>query len=214
MDSGNLSQADKYLLYGLLLKKKRNPSEERKLISIMRSSRQLDEKIEAIMSLAEVADKRVSRKPGAERQGSARPPRKRRLGALVVDLHPELTKLLKKCSLKRRFTFTTVAESFDVVHLLRRLAVELVIVNENLSDEDQLRYYEICRAVQPHVRIIYLSSPPRPLPADPLFRRATRYVAKPISIKTLEETVAELLAPRFNHRGKAVPDNPQAAGDS
>ena len=31
MDSRNLSQADRHVLYGLLLKKKRSPAEERKL---------------------------------------------------------------------------------------------------------------------------------------------------------------------------------------
>lgn len=200
MDIGNLSKADKYLLYGLLLKKKSTPAEERKLVPIMRSSLDLDEKIEAIMALGDETDKRTARRDrrdkrpareGSERRG------KKRTSALVVDIHPELTKLLKKCSLKRQFVFTRIGESFDAVHLLRRLGTKLIVINENLSDEDYPRYFEICRAIEPGVKIIYLGSPPRPLPSDPIFRKSTRFVPKPISINRLEETARELLGPVY-----------------
>jgi hypothetical protein len=200
MDIGNLSKADKYLLYGLLLKKKSTPAEERKLVSIMRSSLDLDEKIEAIMALGDETDKRTARRDrrdkrpareGSERRG------KKRTSALVVDIHPELTKLLKKCSLKRQFVFTRIGESFDAVHLLHRLGTKLIVINENLSDEDYPRYFEICRAIEPGVKIIYLGSPPRPLPSDPIFRKSTRFVPKPISINRLEETTRELLGPVY-----------------
>ena len=200
MDIGNLSKADKYLLYGLLLKKKRSPAEERKLVPIMRSSLDLDEKIEAIMALGDETDKRTARrgrgdkrpaKEGSDRRG------KKRTSALVVDIHPELTKLLKKCSLKRRFVFTRIGESFDAVHLLRRLGTKLIVINENLSDEDYPRYFEICRAIESGVKIIYLGSPPRPLPPDPIFQKSTRFVPKPISINRLEETARELLGPVY-----------------
>ena len=200
MDIGNLSKADKYLLYGLLLKKKRTPAEERKLVPIMRSSLDLDEKIEAIMALGDETDKRTARRDrrdkrpareGSERRG------KKRTSALVVDIHPELTKLLKKCSLKRQFVFTRIGESFDAVHLLRRLGTKLIVINENLSDEDYPRYFEICRAIEPGVKIIYLGSPPRPLPSDPIFRKSTRFVPKPISINRFEETTRELLGPVY-----------------
>jgi hypothetical protein len=197
MDSGNLSQADKHLLYGLLLKKQRSPSEERKLVAIMRGSLNLDEKIEAIMALGEAAEKKGSRRRLAAEKPSRPTTGRRKNGAVVVDLHPELTKLLKKSSLRRRFSFTTIGESFDVVHLLRRLSVELIVVNENLSDEDHLRYFEICRAVQPNIKVVYLGAPPRPLPADPLFRKFTRYVAKPINLRSLEEAVRDLLDQRL-----------------
>jgi hypothetical protein len=196
MDIANLSRADKYLLYGLLLKKKRTPAEERNLVPIMRSSRDLDEKIEAIMALGDETDKRSARRG----RGEKRPARegsegkgKRRTSALVVDIHPELTKLLKKCSLKRRFVFTRIGESFDAVHLLRRLGTKLIVINENLADEDYPRYFEICRAIEPGVKIIYLGSPPRPLPSDPIFRKSTRFIPKPININRLEETARELL---------------------
>ena len=200
MDIGNLSKADKYLLYGLLLKKKSTPAEERKLVSIMRSSLDLDEKIEAIMALGDETDKRTARRDRGDkrpaREGSERRGKKR-TSALVVDIHPELTKLLKKCSLKRQFVFTRIGESFDAVHLLRRLGTKLIVINENLSDEDYPRYFEICRAIEPGVKIIYLGSPPRPLPSDPIFRKSTRFVPKPISINRLEETARELLGPVY-----------------
>jgi hypothetical protein len=200
MDIGNLSKADKYLLYGLLLKKKSTPAEERKLVSIMRSSLDLDEKIEAIMALGDETDKRTARRDRGDkrpaREGSERRGKKR-TSALVVDIHPELTKLLKKCSLKRQFVFTRIGESFDAVHLLHRLGTKLIVINENLSDEDYPRYFEICRAIEPGVKIIYLGSPPRPLPSDPIFRKSTRFVPKPISINRLEETTRELLGPVY-----------------
>lgn len=200
MDIGNLSKADKYLLYGLLLKKKSTPAEERKLVPIMRSSLDLDEKIEAIMALGDETDKRTARRDRGDkrpaREGSERRGKKR-TSALVVDIHPELTKLLKKCSLKRQFVFTRIGESFDAVHLLRRLGTKLIVINENLSDEDYPRYFEICRAIEPGVKIIYLGSPPRPLPSDPIFRKSTRFVPKPISINRLEETARELLGPVY-----------------
>jgi hypothetical protein len=200
MDIGNLSRADKYLLYGLLLKKKRTPAEQRKLIPIMRSARDLDEKIEAIMALGDETDKRTPRQGRADKRAveekSARRG-KRRTSALVVDIHPELTKLLKKCSLKRRFVFTRIGESFDAVHLLRRLETKLIVVNENLSDEDYPRYFEICRAIEPGLKIIFLGSPPRPLPADPIFRKSARFVPKPISINRLEESARDLLGPDY-----------------
>ena len=86
MDSGNLSQADKYLLYGLLLKKKRSHTEDRKLIAIMRSSRDLDEKIEAILALGEEIGKKDPRRSRAGRRpetaGSAN--RTRKMGFLKM----------------------------------------------------------------------------------------------------------------------------------
>jgi hypothetical protein len=194
MDSGNLSQADKHLLYGLLLKKRRSPAEYRKLIPIMRSSRDLDEKIEAILALGE---EQGGKEPGRSRarqgpdgSGAAR---NKKISALVVDVYPELAKLLKKSSLKRRFAFTRIGESLDAVHLLRRLDCRLIVINESLSDDEVSRYFEICRAVQPGIKIVYLSPPPRSLPEDPVLGSSTRFVPKPISISRIEESVVQLL---------------------
>jgi len=196
MDSGNLSQADKHLLYGLLLKKKRSPAEDRRLFAIMRSPRDLDEKIEAILALSEETERKQPRRFRTGKQGgssgSARKAKKKG-SALVVDVYPELAKLLKKSSLKRRFVFTRIGESFDAIYLLRRLETKLLIITENLSDEDYPRFFEICRAVQPGIKIIYLSSPPRSLRMDPTFSRSIRFVPKPISISRIEESAGQLL---------------------
>jgi len=192
MDSGNLSQADKYLLYGLLLKKKRSSAEDRKLITIMRSSLDLDEKIEAILTLGEESEKKESRRSRSRPGGTGSAGRKK-TSALIVDVYPELTKLLKKSSLKRRFAFTRIGESYDAIYLLRRLEPGLLIINENLTDDDYPRYFEICRAVQPGIKIIYLSSAPHSLRRDPYFSRSTRFIPKPISISRIEESVGELL---------------------
>jgi len=195
-DSGNLSLADKHLLYGLLLRKKRAPAEERKLFAIMRSSRDLDGKIEAILALGEQPEKRQTRRSGTgRRSGAADAARrtKKRRNALVVDVYPELAKLLKKSSLKRRFVFNRIGECFDAIHLLRRLETRLLVINENLSDDEYLRFFEICRAVQPGCKIIYLSSPPRSFRRDPSFDKSVRFIPKPINIARIEECVGQLL---------------------
>jgi hypothetical protein len=195
-ESGNLSQADKHLLYGLLLKKKRTPAEYRKLYAIMRSGRNLDEKIEAILTLGEEGEKPQARGSRAGRSTGAEDSEKRgkkKRSALVVDIYPELTKLLKKSSLKRRFVFTRIGESFDAIHLLRRLNARLLIISENLSDDDFPRFLEICRAVQPGIKIVYLSTPPRSLQADPVFEKSARFVPKPINIGRLEQAIGDLL---------------------
>ena len=122
MDSGNLSQADKYLLYGLLLKKKRSPAQDRKLIAIMRSPRDLDEKIEAILALGDQTEEKDPRRSRTGRRPDTDgTTRKKKTSALVVDVHQELARLLKNSSLKKRFVFTRIGESLDAIHLLRRL---------------------------------------------------------------------------------------------
>ncbi len=201
MDIGDLSDADKYLLYGLLLKKKRSQAQERKIVHIMRSALDLDGRIEAILNLQEDRNPRSAR----NRDRAARPGRAadggrggagaagKRAGALVVDVHPELTRLLKKSSLKRRLAFTRIGESFDAVHLLRKLETRLIVLNEVLPDGELGRYFEICNAIQPGVKVILLGSPPRRLSGDPPFRHTVRFVPKPLSISRLEETAWELL---------------------
>jgi hypothetical protein len=200
MDSMNLSQADKFLLYGLLLKKRRSPAEDRRLMAIIRSPRDLDQKIEAILALGEESEKKRSRRLRGSRRawdsGSSGRARKKR-NALVVDVHPELTKLLKKSSLKRRFIFTRIGESYDAIHLMRRLEARLLIISEHLSDDEIPRFFEICRAVQPGVKVIFLCTPPQSLRRDPVFFKSNRFIPKPISVSRIEESVEELLGPNY-----------------
>ena len=200
MDINNLSEADKYLLYGLLLKKPRSSDLDRKALAIARSSRSLDGKIEAILNLqAPVEDggpKARSRRPGKagtdEEPGGGRRG-KRRKTAVVIDVYPEVTRLLSKCSLKRALSFTRVGESFDALYLLRKFDVRLLIINESLPAEECARYYEICRAIEPRVRIIYLLPPPERRGGSQDYRRYTRFVPKPINIDLLDRTARDLL---------------------
>jgi hypothetical protein len=193
MDIGNLSDADKYLLYGLLLKKKRSPAQEKKIFHIMRSSLDLDGRIEAILDLQEDGSQRSPHRRDRAGRSEQAAGGGKRAGALVVDVYPELTRLLKKSSLKRRLIFTRIGESFDTVHLLRKLETRLIVLNETLPDEELGHFFEICNAIQPGIKVIFLSSPPRRLPADSQFRRAVRFVPKPLNISRLEETAWELL---------------------
>jgi hypothetical protein len=201
MDINNLSEADKYLLYGLLLKKPRSTDLDKKALAIARSSRTLDEKIEAILDLQESAQKRPRARreqppdgeiPKGGAEGPRRKPRSRKT-AVVIDIYPEVTRLLSKCSLKRSLSFVRVGESFDALFLLRQQDVRLIVINENLPAEECARYYEICRAIEPRVRIIYLIAPPERKSGSQDYRRHTRFVPKPINIDLLDRTARELL---------------------
>ena len=76
MDVQHLSEADLHLVYGLLLKKRRSPSQDRKVLSIMRSEMDLPAKIQAIEKVSRVqvlelgggpADGRAQGRAAAER---------------------------------------------------------------------------------------------------------------------------------------------------
>ena len=202
MDINNLSEADKYLLYGLLLKKPRSSDLDRKALTIARSSRSLDEKIEAILNLqAPPADggrgaESGEAQAGGRQQGQPRDSGrrgKRRKTAVVIDVYPEVTRLLSKCSLKRSLSFTRVGESYDALYLLRKLDVRLVIINENLRADECARYYEICKAIEPRVRVIYLLPTPEHRGGSRDYQLYTRFVPKPINIDLLDRTARDLL---------------------
>ena len=205
MDINNLSDADKYLLYGLLLKKPRSGELDRKALAIARSDRSLDEKIEAILDLQAPPretgrSRREHSSESSDRAGKTggRPAvsgrrSKRRRSAVVIDVYPEVTRLLSKCSLKRELDFTRVGESLDAIYLLRKLDVRLIIMNESLPPEECSRYYEICKAIEPRVRIIFLLAPPEHRGGSRDYRRHTRFIPKPINIDLLDRTARDLL---------------------
>ena len=201
MDLSSLSEADAHLVYGLLLKKRRSRAQDRKVLSIVRSSMELAEKIQAIVNVTRVQVRDFSGSSG----GRSRTPRpvpapawqgRKRATALVIDTRTEITRLLKKCSLKRELFFTRAGERFDALHLVMQLRPRLVVVNESFEkDEEYPRYFEICRAIVPGIRIVYLGSPPSgPLKATPQFYNYTRFLPKPLNIGKLEESVRALLA--------------------
>jgi hypothetical protein len=195
-----LPDADRHLIYGLLLRKKRTRAQERRVLSIVRSSMELTAKIEAILKITraqvlELPDMPPGGSPGPGRflPDKARRMKKRK-AVLVVDVRAELTSLLKKCPLKREISFSRIGERFDAIHLIRNLQARLIIVNEGFSSaEEYVRYFEICRAIEPAIRIIFLGEPAHPSDGSPAFRAATRSLPKPLNIENLEESVKELL---------------------
>ncbi len=195
-----LPEADKHLIYGLLLKKKRSRAQERRVLSIVRSSMDLAAKIEAILKITRAQVLELPESHAEENQGPGRIldralPMKKRKSVLIVDVRAELTSLLKKCSLKRELSFSRIGERFDAVHLIRSLRSRLIIVNESFSaEEEYARYFEICRAIEPGIRIIFLGRPAHPPEGSPAFRAATRSLPKPLNIERLEESVRELLS--------------------
>jgi hypothetical protein len=197
-----LPEADKHLIYGLLLKKKRSRAQERRVLSVVRSSMELAAKIEAILKIARVHVLELPERHTEESQGPGRildraPRMKKRTAVLVVDVRSDLIGLLKKCPLKRELSFSRIGERFDAIHLIRSLRSRLIIVNESLSaEEEYARYFEICRAIEPGVRIIFLGESSHPPEASPAFRAGTRFLPKPLNVERLEESVRELLGIR------------------
>jgi ActR/RegA family two-component response regulator len=194
-----LPEADKHLIYGLLLKKRRSRAQERRVLSIVHSSLELAAKIEAILKITraqvlELPDSHNEEIPGTGRMRDRAQPGKKRKAVLVVDVRAELTTLLKKCALKRELSFSRIVERFDAMHLIRSLRSRLIIVNESFStDEEYTRYFEICRAIEPEIRIIFLGGPAQLPEWSPAFQAAARSLAKPLNIERLEESVRELL---------------------
>ena len=198
MDVQHLSEADLHLVYGSLLKKKRSPSQERKVLSIVRSDMELPARIQALVKLSRVQVPGIGSAPVNERSrrpAAERSTKQKRRPALVIDIRAEVTRLLKKCSLKRDLVFTRAGERFDALDLVARLRPRLIIVNEVFDKEEEYaRYFEICRAIEPGVRIVYLGAPGRTPKSTPTFHALARFLPKPLNIGKLEQTVRALLS--------------------
>ncbi len=189
----DLPEADKHLIYGLLLKKKRSGAQERKVLSIVRSSMDLGGKIQAILGVTRAQILREPERAAPPARDFGRGPSKMQ-NALVVDARAEIARLLKKCPLKREISFTRIGERYDAVHLIGTLRTRLIIVNEVLpTEEEYSRYFEICRVIEPGVRIIFLGQPAKPVQAGPAFEKNTRFLSKPLNIGRLEESARDLL---------------------
>ena len=198
MDMRKLSDADKYLLYGLLLRKRRSAEAERQVLEIMRSSLSLDGKIEAILKLHEetpvsAGEEGLSLSASSDSREPAR--RKRRKQAVVLDPYPEVTRLLSKCSLRWDLDFSQAGSRKQALYLVRKLRAGLVICNLNLPPEEYpLLYEEACKR-QRNVKIVFLcpTQPEDPVEDSPAFKENTRLVPKPINLDRLESAVRELL---------------------
>jgi len=194
MDFSGLPEADQHLVYGLLLKKKRSRAQERKVLSVVRSEKSLAEKITTIVGLdrVKVLDLAVG-SPAASATRSPAVQRKRK-AALVVDTRQEILRLLKKCTLKRDLAFSRADERYDALNLVLQTRARLVVVNEVFDKpEDYVRYFEICRAIVPGVRMVFLGQPPAVPEPSAHFAAATRFLPKPLNMGKLEEAVRTLM---------------------
>jgi CheY-like chemotaxis protein len=194
MDIRKLCEADRYLLYGLLLRKKRPPEAELRVMEIMRSQVSLDDKIEAILKVqrklpggeANEAESLLGR--AAEAPPASRRPARKHKQAVVADLHPEVTRLLNKSSSRWGLEFTQAESEKQALYLVRKLRARLLIGNLGQTAEKQEGFFRECRERQPRLKAIFLCTEDCPAPTPDVF-----YLPKPISVPGIEEAVRKLL---------------------
>ncbi|MBA7630988.1 hypothetical protein ES703_38515 [subsurface metagenome] len=197
MDIEKLSEADKYLLLGLILKKNRSEDVDRKALKIIRSSQSLDRKIEGLLLLNrqinggenETDSQTLTDYKGLE--GKDLEARKRST-ILIIDPHPEITRILKNSSLRHSFTFIWGQDSIKGLLLLKEYQVKIVIVNQNASLKDYYRFYEIIRGIKPKVSIIFLCKRVQRNVESYSFKENIRLLYKPININIIEDNICEL----------------------
>jgi len=198
MDIRRLSEADKYMLYGLLLRKKRPADAELRVLEIMRAPLSLDQKIDAILALHRQLP---GASPGEEeetvellRPGFPGRRRKRRLRAVVADPYPEVTRLLSKCSLRWDLEFVQGENAKQALYLLRKLRARLLVCNLPMPPEEREGFARECRKRQSQVRLIFLAAA---VPGEraPEAGPANLYqvLPKPINLNQVSETLRELL---------------------
>jgi hypothetical protein len=194
MDINKLSDADKYMLYGLLLKKKRPPEAELRVLEIMRSPLGLDRKIDAILRLHREL-------PGGAEEEVAQlvqpspVPRKRRLRAVVADPYPEVTGMLARCSLRGFLEFVQAENAKQALYLVRKLRARLLVCNLPLAPAERSSFFLDCRKRQPRLKVIFLraeAADDGELATEP----DARMLPKPINLNQVSEAVRELLEPR------------------
>jgi hypothetical protein len=213
MDIRRLSDADKYMLYGLLLRKRRPADAELRVLEIMRAPLTLDQKIDAVLALhrelpgsspeEEEATAELLR-PGygaglrAGYGAGLRPGypgrRKRKLRAVVADAYPEVTRLLSKCSLRWDLEFVQGENARQALYLVRKLRARLLVCNLPLPPEQREGFARECRKRQSQVRLIFLAAPtPGEKGPEAGLPSLCRVLPKPINLNQLSEAVRELL---------------------
>ncbi len=205
MDIRKLSEADKYMLYGLLLRKRRPAEAELRVLGIMRAPLNLDQKIDAILALhrglpgaspAEEEQTAELLRPGygaGLRAGFPGRPR-RRLRAVVADPYPEVTRLLSKCSLRWDLEFVQAQTARQALYLVRRLRARLLVCNLPMPPEEREGFARECRRRQSRIGLIFLAAP-APGESTPEAGSADLYrvLPKPINLSELSEAARELL---------------------
>jgi CheY-like chemotaxis protein len=197
MDIRRLSDADKYMLYGLLLRKRRPADAELRVLEIMRAPLSLDQKIDAILTLhrqlpgfsaEEEADAADLLRPGYPGR------RRRRLRAVVADPYPEVARLLSKSSLRRDLEFVQGENVKQALYLVRKLRARLLVCNLPMPPAERDGFARECRERQSRVKLIFLAAPspgeksPEAMPSHPY-----RVLPKPINLNQLGEAVREML---------------------
>jgi len=199
MDIRRLSDADKYMLYGLLLRKRRPADAELRVLEIMRGPLSLDQKIDAILTLhrqlpgfsAEEEEQTAELlRPGYPGR------RKRRLRAVVADPYPEVTRLLAKSSLRRDLEFAQAADLPQALYLVRKLRARLLVCNLPVPPGERDGLARECRERQSRIKLIFLAAP-SPGEKNPAAGTSCPYrvLPKPINLNQLSEAVRELLEP-------------------
>jgi hypothetical protein len=195
MDIRNLSEADRYLLYGLLLRKKRPREAELRVLEIMRSQIALEEKIEAILQVqrelpggvANEAESLLGR--AAEAPTASRRPARKHKQAVVADPYPEVTRLLNKSSPRWGLEFTQAENEKQALYLVRKLRALLLIGNLGQTPEEQEGFFRECRKRQPRLKAIFLCPEDCPAHTPDIF-----YLPKPINVPSIEDAVRKLLS--------------------
>jgi CheY-like chemotaxis protein len=197
MDIRRLSEADKYMLYGLLLRKKRPADAELRVLEIMRAPLSLDQKIDAILALHRGLP---GASPGEEEETAellrpgfpGRP--KRRLRAVVADPYPEVTRLLSKCSLRWELEFAQGETAKQALYLVRKLRARLLVCNLPMPPEERDGFARECRRRQSRVRLIFLAAAvPGERAPEAGTQKLYRVLPKPINLNQVSETIRELL---------------------
>jgi hypothetical protein len=199
MDIRKLSDADKYMLYGLLLRKRRPADAELRVLEIMRAPLSLDQKIDAILSLhrqlpgfsAEEEEQTSELLLPGYSGGRGR---KRRQRAVVADPYPEVTRLLAKSSLRWDLDFFQGQDVKQALYLVRKLRARLLVCNLPLPPAERDGLARKFRERHSRVKLIFLASPEpdeKPPPRADLYR----VLPKPINLIQVSETVRELLGP-------------------
>jgi CheY-like chemotaxis protein len=195
MDTRRLSDADKYMLYGLLLRKRRPADAELRVLEIMRAQLSLDQKIDAILRLHRQLPG-FSQEEEEQTAELLRPgyPGRRRMRAVVADPYPEVTRLLAKSSLRWDLEFVQAENLKQALYLVRKLRARLLVCNLPMPPGERDGLARKCRERQSRINLIFLAAPspgeksPEAMPSHPY-----RVLPKPINLNQLSEAVREML---------------------
>ena len=76
---------------------------------------------------------------------------------LVVDDEPQIRELLYIYLSKQGYRVSTAATSCETMRVVNETAVDLVVLDIGLADEDGLKVLEALKAAQPQLRVVMLT---------------------------------------------------------